>query len=277
MEGYTFLVCAIDLLEQIEQSLEKRQWCKNYSAYTVPPELWGLPKELYTMIDRFYHSDFLIPNYQDALNLYRLTEKEIEHPDCDSLPYLAVLACITWHFRRDHFCEGALINRSIADGTLLRLFRRLKELGNWPAVATTAKALYISNCKNVPRAPGIYQVLVPNGLEVSFISHPQNEVASPYTVEKLRSKYFSCKDKEIVYIGKAEGKYGLRQRLRQYMNCGFGTAKNHAGGRAIWQIENCALLLVEYIPCEDCEEREHTLLRKYWEENDCYPLANWRG
>lgn len=277
MEGYTFLVWAIDLLEQIERSPEKHRWCKEYSVYTTPAGLCGLAEELCALIDRFYHSDFLIHNYQGALDLYRLTEKEIEHPDCDRLPYLAILACITWHFRRDHFCEGVLINQSIVDGTLLRLLRRLKELGNWPSVATTAKALYESGCKNVPKDSGIYRVLVPAGLKVRFISNPQNQATSPYSVEELQSKYFSCKDREIVYIGKAKGKCGLRQRLHQYMNCGFGTAKNHAGGRAIWQIENCDLLLVEYMPCEDCEEREHALLSEYREENGCYPLANWRG
>ena len=70
---------------------------------------------------------------------------------------------------------------------------------------------------------------------------------------------------------------GLRQRVLQYVKYGWGTAVNHKGGRAIWQVKDYPLLLLEYEVCENCEQREHELLADYKKENGTYPLANWRG
>lgn len=80
-----------------------------------------------------------------------------------------------------------------------------------------------------------------------------------------------------MYIGKANGRGGLRQRVLQYVKYGWGTAVNHKGGRAIWQVKDYPLLLLEYEACENCEQREHELLAAYKKENGTYPLANWRG
>ena len=69
----------------------------------------------------------------------------------------------------------------------------------------------------------------------------------------------------------------LRQRVRQYIKYGWGAAANHKGGRAVWQVENFPILLLDYEVCEDCEQREHELLAAFKRENGVYPLANWRG
>jgi len=87
----------------------------------------------------------------------------------------------------------------------------------------------------------------------------------------------SCSDRETLYIGKADGGNRLRQRLKQYMDCGWGKATNYKGGRAIWQIEDAGLLLLAYEECEDASAREKQLLAEYKETNGTYPLANWRG
>ena len=75
----------------------------------------------------------------------------------------------------------------------------------------------------------------------------------------------------------ANGRGGLRQRVQQYIKYGWNTAANHKGGRAVWQVENFPILLLEYEVCEDCEQREHELLAAFKRENGVYPLANWRG
>ena len=36
--------------------------------------------------------------------------------------YVVILECIAWHFRRDHFDNGALI-QSIAQGHMLRMLK----------------------------------------------------------------------------------------------------------------------------------------------------------
>ena len=93
---------------------------------------------------------------------------------------------------------------------------------------------------------------------------------------------FFCpyKGKEVSddrFLGFKKGKRGLRQRLKQYMDYGRGNGNIHAGGRAVWQISDCGLLLLAYEACENAGERERQLLQEYREKNGSYPLANWRG
>ena len=119
------------------------------------------------------------------------------------------------------------------------------------------------------------------GAKDPLIGHVDIFQTSPkakiYPAKKLQEKYEGCADQSILYIGKAEGKRGLRQRLKQYMDYGRGNGNIHAGGRAVWQISDCGLLLLAYEACENPGERERQLLQEYREKNGSYPLANWRG
>lgn len=142
---------------------------------------------------------------------------------------------------------------------------------------TALSTLYSSDCQNIPDEPGVYWVLAPDGFPIRFNETSSNHSAPFYSVDKLMKKYSACKEREVLYIGKAKGKKGLRQRIRQYIKYGWNEGKNHKGGRAIWQIENAGMLLLTYEVCSDCEAREHQLLRAYQAANGCYPLANWRG
>lgn len=273
----TFLDWAVALLESIENDPSKKDWCRRYSAYDKDALHHPLSAEIDLLLQKSFASGILISNYYDAADLCGLDDRQLEFPNADDMSYLAVLACITWHFRRDHFDEGALIRESIAGGVLLRLFRRLKLLCKTAYPATTLASLFHSNCEIIPDKPGIYQVIVPEELIVFFSAEVLNSTAPAYPVDKLSEKYARCIDKSIVYIGKANGRNGLKQRIQQYMNYGRNTASNHKGGRAIWQIENYPLLLLVYEPCENCEQREHQLLTDYKQRNGVYPLANWRG
>ena len=169
------------------------------------------------------------------------------------------------------------MNQIIADGIMLRLLRRLKLVCPTSSLATTLQTLYRSECENIPETSGVYWVLRPVGMPIRFTEQIYNRSASLYSAEMLSSKYLNCENQEVLYIGKADGKKGLRQRLKQYMNYGWNNATNHKGGRAIWQIEDAGLLLLAYEECEDGRIREKQLLADYKAENGCYPLANWRG
>lgn len=137
--------------------------------------------------------------------------------------------------------------------------------------------LYYSNCFAIPDKPGIYFILAPKDMEIQFLPTARNSHAPFYGVNILQEKYALCKDREILYIGKASGQKGLKQRLRQYMRYGWNEAVNHKGGRAIWQIEGAENLLLSYEICQDADAKEHALLAAYKRDNDSYPLANWRG
>lgn len=98
-----------------------------------------------------------------------------------------------------------------------------------------------------------------------------------YDKSILCSKYNQCIDKKVLYIGKATGKNGLQQRLKQYVLYGYNKSIIHKGGRAIWQLENSKDFMVEYACVDNPEEIEKQLIIKYKEQNNgAYPLANWR-
>ena len=122
-----FLDWAIKLLEQIETSEEKKLWCRRYSVYSRSPGQKTLARDLHDFVDRTYQAGLVIQNYHEVIQKWGLEERNIAIAPpgwLEMQPYLCVLACIAWHFRRDHFCEGSLISQSIAEGVLLRLFRR---------------------------------------------------------------------------------------------------------------------------------------------------------
>ncbi len=276
----TFLERSIALLEGIEAPPEKLEWCKQYSVYDTKLIQDELARSIYDFMEQAYDNGLVITNYRQAIQHYNLDEGSVAGADpawLKDLPYLPTLACIAYHFRRDHFSEGALISESIASGAMLRMLRHLKAKSFGGGVATTLETLYRSECRGIPDAPGVYWVLAPEGVPIQFEPTAPNPAASFYPVDLLTQKYADCRDKQILYIGKAGGKKGLRQRLKQYMKYGWNEAVNHKGGRAIWQIPNAGLLLLTYEPCSDCVAREHRLLRDYQAANGCYPLANWRG
>lgn len=280
MAEHLFLDWAVSLLEKIEASQEKKTWYRRYSVYSSTPGQEELLRDLKIFMVGAYENGLVISNYQEVFQRWQLEERSAADADpawLETQPYLCVLACISWHFRRDHFCEGALIAQSIADGIMLRLFHRLRLLCPAAAPATTLQTLYHCGCSCVPEVSGVYRVLRPEGMTIRFTEHMYNRFAKLYPAEKLSRKYKDCADQEILYIGKADGRKGLRQRIKQYIDYGWNHAANHKGGRAIWQIEDAGLLLLAYEECEDAEAQEKQLLADYKAKNGSYPLANWKG
>ena len=270
---------SLRLLEGIQRSPEQLAWCRRYSVYGRNPGQEALERELCAWLDQVYETGMVIANDREVLDRWGLEEGQVAQADGQWLerqPYLCVLASIAWHFRRDHFCEGSLISESVAGGAMLRLFRRLQALCPAAAPAVTLAELAGSRCACIPEEPGVYWVLAPEGMPIRFRERSFPGVR-PYPAQLLRDKYAACARKDILYIGKAEGRRGLRQRLKQYMDYGLGRGGIHRGGRAVWQIEDSGLLLLAYEICPDPGGQERQLLRDYREQNGAYPLANWRG
>lgn len=144
---------------------------------------------------------------------------------------------------------------------------------------------------SIPNKNGYYIIYLPEDFEIKFKSQTdaveryvkKGEIIDlVYPLEILNSKLEAVqriKDKEyrnILYIGKAEGKNGLRQRIKQFVGYGYKTSNNHRGGRAIWQIENNKSLLLDYFVCENAEARERDFLIEFKQKYNTYPLANWQ-
>lgn len=276
----TFLDKSTALLEEIEMSPKKLEWCKRYSVYNFHSEGNELSRSINTFMNQAYANGLVITNYQQVIEQYNLDETDIENAEFSWLEqqsYLPTLACIAYHFRRDHFNEGSLIRESIGSGAMLRMLRHLKSQSFGNYIATTLETLYRFSCEGIPDKPGVYWVLAPKDVPIRFESTALNLAAPLYHADILSQKYADCCDKQILYIGKASGKGGLQQRVQQYIKYGWNEAVNHKGGRAVWQIRDAGILLLTYEPCSDCIAWEHTLLHEYKEANGCYPLANWRG
>ena len=66
-----------------------------------------------------YDVNLAIHNYGEVIETGKLDERLVSSPTMNFINQLSeeqILACIAWHFRRDHFSEGSLIADSIGNG-----------------------------------------------------------------------------------------------------------------------------------------------------------------
>lgn len=127
----TYWKPAIELLREIETSEEKRDWCKEYSAYAPQADKHGLMRDIERFIEETYKNGVVIGNYHEIMKSLNLNERQIVKAEkvwIDTLPLYGAAAGLAYHFRRDHFCEGSLINDSVANGCVLRLMERIYKL-----------------------------------------------------------------------------------------------------------------------------------------------------
>ena len=123
----------------------------------------------------------------------------------------------------------------------------------------------------IPKEEGIYLVMKNNDFKFELIKDKY------YDDEVLTNKYEKSKNNDLLYIGKANGKKGLYQRIQQYIKYGRGIGSTHKGGRAIFQLKNWQNLLVLYAPFTGCEKLEKDMLKEFKKEYGTYPLANFRN
>ena len=134
-----------------------------------------------------------------------------------------------------------------------------------------------SRRQDIPTEAGIYRIIVPQGMEIRFRAPlPEDQENPAYDPARL-SEIYKKNGCSILYIGKAGGKRGLRQRLMQYARTLFHNGKSHRGGRAIRQIRGFENLIVECRTCEDCKSEERAELKEFRQLHGNYPVANRRG
>ena len=83
---------------------------------------------LHELLSEAYASNIVIHGYDQVIKHSKLDEQLVSDPSEDFLSSLnkkQLLACVAWHFRRDHFSEGSLIVESIAEGILLKYVKAL--------------------------------------------------------------------------------------------------------------------------------------------------------
>ena len=137
-----------------------------------------------------------------------------------------------------------------------------------------------SRRQDIPAKAGIYKIEVPDGMEIYFDDPaPEDRGKAAYDPARL-SEIYKKNGCSILYIGKAGGKRGLRQRLMQYARTLFHNGKSHRGGRAIRQIRGFENLIVKCEFCDGCKDyaaKERAELKEFRQLHGNYPVANRRG
>jgi len=147
------------------------------------------------------------------------------------------------------------------------------------------KQFKLKDYKNVdiPKTSGVYFIKLEKGKMDKLKINPKinkhkylkvGDKNGPYDTKKLTDKLNVSKNEEnILYIGKAKD---LHKRLGQYMRYLFKGSKNHAGGRAIGQINGFENLICEFEENSTPKQRESFLIDNFDKGHGSLPFANWR-
>lgn len=123
-----FCLRYVQLLQTIDWDDDLKDWCRKYSIYEKIVTHQGLERMLHELLSEAYDSNIVIQDYGQIIEDSKLDQQLISDPSGEfisSLNKKQLLACIAWHFRRDHFSEGSLIGESIAEGILLKYVKAL--------------------------------------------------------------------------------------------------------------------------------------------------------
>ncbi len=147
------------------------------------------------------------------------------------------------------------------------------------SAAVTVTELKATQCKAVPENRGVYLIIAPQGYEPKFLAKSfggwlkDKDPSIPESV--LKEQWVP--GARIIYVGKAGGQKGLRQRLQQYMKFGCGVSVGHWGGRYIWQLKAHNDLLVRWKEIDaDPDQAETELIQAFKYEHNKRPFANLR-
>lgn len=152
-------------------------------------------------------------------------------------------------------------------------FEQLGFVG-WKPLGTLAKS-------DLPAVHGVYVVTTPPLSAPTFL--PES-VGGPHKHAELTVDILTLADAwrdgaEILYIGKAGGDAGFKDRLWAYAKQGRGYGAGHYGGRYIWQLDGSEKLLVGWLPTPGMDPGvvENAFLALHLEEFGVRPFANLTG
>lgn len=129
MNNIEFIRKAILFLQEIENNTEKRVWSSNYNVYeNSRSDIWGLENSLYEFFRNVYDEGLVPSDYGKTYETIGDEELYRRKPTAAELVGMSreqIVSCIAKQFRNDHFDNGVLINKYIAEGILLSYFQAL--------------------------------------------------------------------------------------------------------------------------------------------------------
>lgn len=127
--------------------------------------------------------------------------------------------------------------------------------------------LYATRCSGVPVGSGVYVVLwiwkqVPTFRSESCGGWFKGKNPS-YSLDLVRANW--VEGANVVYVGKAAGREGLRCRVRQLVDFGFGKRVGHRGGRLLWHLAESPQLLIRWreMPAAAVESAETNAIARF--------------
>jgi hypothetical protein len=142
----------------------------------------------------------------------------------------------------------------------------------------TVQQLFGYRYREVPPRCGVYVVIRDTTTPPTFL-----QTSSAGRFKDLDPSYSDSVVKaawvpgaRIVYIGKASGARGLKQRIRQLIDFGFGKPVGHRGGRSLWHLSDYPTLRLQWLKCAcpDADAMETRFISQFKAAYDARPFAN---
>ena len=115
----------------------------------------------------------------------------------------------------------------------------------------TIDELRRTRCSGILKSPGIYLIVRTSDRRPRFLVQSTGgwfKGKDPsYPLEVVRANWIQ--GAHVVYVGKGAGRKGLKGRLCQLLDFGFGKPVGHRGGRLLWHLRDSRELLVRWRTC----------------------------
>ena len=125
-----FCLKYIPILEMIDTDPSLKEACAKHSAYAKDEKHASLINYLYNyFMKEAYKKGIVVTNYMELVEEAGMKNKVAEptEEELNALTAEQILGCIAWHFRRDYFSNGSLIDSSIAEGHMLWMLKAYVE------------------------------------------------------------------------------------------------------------------------------------------------------
>ena len=118
------------LFRLLYEDEELRNSIREYNVYQPPQDHPQIYRILHECMENAYEYDVVVTHYGQVISDNNLSDQDVANPTkewVDSLTVEEILACIAWHFRRDHFSEGSWISVSVAEGHMMAFVQGVLE------------------------------------------------------------------------------------------------------------------------------------------------------
>lgn len=120
----------LPLLRRIDEDDRLQEWCRQYAdPYGSTTDEFGIAKQLEDFFHGAYKCGLVPQNYRETYDGIRIEDLFSRKPTSGELARLStdqLVSVIAMQFRHDHFSEGVLFGRYVADGVMLPFLEELE-------------------------------------------------------------------------------------------------------------------------------------------------------